>query len=114
MLSTRDFNETIKRLPEERKNDPRTFYKIVKALSKLDKSSMIVKGFVENGVNIPLDVGLKKIVKRLYCPKKGILSHTVVDEIALSQSEFPISVTEAEVGAAIERISYDKSSGVDE
>ena len=78
-LTLRDFNETLQRIPEDRLTDPKAYFKTVKALSRLNKSSTIVEGFVDKGKNISVEDGLKKIVLDLYCPRKKMMSYIAVD-----------------------------------
>ena len=68
-LSKEDWQELLKQLPEDRVHNPKVFYKMAKLVSKLHKNTAIVKGFVEEGKDIPLEEGLLRRIKEIYCPK---------------------------------------------
>ena len=59
----------MKQLPLDKLHNPRVFYKMAKLVSKLHKNTSIVKGFVENGEDIPLEAGLLRRIKDVYCPE---------------------------------------------
>ena len=65
-------------MEEDHKVNPKSFFKIVKAVSKLQPSVKIVTGFRVGKDELPLEQGLVEIVKELYCPAKTALSFKVV------------------------------------
>ena len=119
-FNTEDYKELISKLSEQRCKDPKTFFRIIKALAGLKKQSTLVKGFIEKNdaegtlnTDVPLAVGLTKRITDLYCPEKTSLSYVIVNALADSQKDAPIELSTQEVISATKSISWFKSAGED-
>ena len=82
-------------------------------MSRVGKNSTLVKGFIHEGKDIPLEQGLKKRILDIYCPKKIKQEQDYLNEIRWKQGDHPLSITTGEMASALDRLSWGKSSGVD-
>jgi hypothetical protein len=67
-LNKDDWQELMKQLPEDRVNNPRSFYRVAKAVARLNKKSKLVKGFIIDGEEVSLRDGLRTRITELYRP----------------------------------------------
>ena len=109
-----DMQQVIAELPELRITNPKSFFQIVKGMSGLKSQSTRVKGITnEDGSVDELDVGLEKIIRKLYCPPKGRLDYSIVHLLAQEQQNFQITLEVKEMKEAIDGLSYGRSCGGD-
>ena len=73
-----DLKQLMNEMKENHRHNPKSFFRIAKALSKAQNKVKIVTGFIEKGKKITLAKGLKDIVRDLYCPTLNRLSFIVV------------------------------------
>jgi hypothetical protein len=67
-LNKDDWQELMKQLPEDRVNNPRSFYRVAKAVARLNKKSKLVKGFIIDGEEVSLRDGPRTRITELYRP----------------------------------------------
>ena len=68
-LNKEDWKELLKQLPIDKIHNPKVFYKMAKQLSRLNKKTQLVKGFVINGEEVSLEQGLEQRITDIYRPK---------------------------------------------
>ena len=54
-LNKEDWKELLKQIPEDKIHNPKMFYKMAKQLSRLNKKTQLVKGFIINGEEVSLE-----------------------------------------------------------
>ena len=98
-LNKDDWQELMKQLPEDRVNNPRSFYRVAKAVARLSKKSKLVKGFIIDGVEVSLRDGLSARITELYRPPNTPCIR--VRAARDLQQKYPLDFTAQELELAI-------------
>ena len=75
-IRTDDFENMLNNLPEQMKDNPRTFYKLVKAVGDVVKAGVLVEEIVNNPgeaneETVSVEKGLEEMIRDTYCLKKS-------------------------------------------
>ena len=97
------------------KTNPKDFFKLVKAVGGISKAGVLVKEIItEEGSTVTSEVGGSQIIKELYCPGKAFLGNPISEAAVNLTSEYKWIISEREMTDAIEKLSWKKSTGVDD
>ena len=83
-IKKEDFDNLLVKLPEEMRQNPRAFYKLVKAVGSIGKSGVLVDGIISNQGKpeesiITLEKGLEEMIQDTYCKEYKPDSSTQVN-----------------------------------
>ena len=75
-IRSADFENMLEHLPEQMKDNPRTFYKLVKAVGDVVKAGVLVEEIVNNPgeaneETVSVEKGLEEMIRDTYCLKKS-------------------------------------------
>ena len=71
-----DFENMLENLPDQMRENPRAFYKIVKAVGDVNKAGVLVEEIVNNPgeaneETVSVEKGLEEMIRDTYCLKKS-------------------------------------------
>ena len=86
-MEKEEFDTLLEELPEEMKTNPKSFFKLVKAVGGISKAGVLVKEIItEEGNPVSTEIGGTQIIKGLYCPGKPVLGNPI-SEAAVNLSD---------------------------
>lgn len=112
-LQQEDLHNLAMRLPDEKRSNPKYFFKVIGAFIKSKSQAKCVNGISHDGKIIQTELGIEMMVKNLYCPEVRKYGGRIIDEQANLPLETPVVLTDDRVLAALEKLSKNKAAGVD-